>query len=86
MPDLIRYAQLLTQQIPVAEHRYEYVGESLISITDKHPNRKLLPYLDEDTGYILLEIRLEKETLACIIKNNICVEAYIFNDQPESKT
>ncbi len=58
----------------------EYIGKTFEKITSEHPKFKGIPYCCKEEESLILEIRLENSTLSCIIKENICTEAYQFPD------
>lgn len=58
----------------------QYIGQLYKTIISIHTDYNLIPYCLEEEGIFILEIRLTKSTLSCIIKDNICIEAYQFTD------
>ncbi len=58
----------------------EYVGKTFEKIVSEHTHYKGIPYCNKDKEALILEIRLENSTLSCLIKDEICTEAYQFPD------
>ncbi|MDR1729708.1 MAG: hypothetical protein LBR52_03505 [Prevotellaceae bacterium] len=77
MTDFLKY---ILQQEPSSFLDFpEYIGQTFDRIIRKHPYYNQLPYFNEKEK-LLIEIRLDDATLSCVIKNNICIEAYKFTD------
>jgi len=57
-----------------------YVGRTFDSIIEEHPDYNAMPYCNPGEESIVVEIRLQDATLSCVVKDNICIEAYIFPD------
>ncbi len=62
---------------PVPQPESGIIGRTSEDIIERFPDYTVLPFLGD---MFLVEIRIEKSTLTCVMKNNTCIEVYEFSD------
>ena len=59
----------------------EYIGKTFQGITQEHTDYKVIPYISRSEELLILEIRSDNATISCILKDDICIESYLFDDK-----